>query len=102
MAEKRAFFDDNIPTKAKDYHGMAHYVRTHPDVASQGVKSINITMTFEEAMKLSLGIQACLMQLNRYKRSTTTGREMGMLLSLLTNSKSITVFEERVRPEEEQ
>ena len=34
--------------KADDYHGLAQYVRTQPDVAAQGVKSINIEMTFEE------------------------------------------------------
>lgn len=101
MAEKRAFSDDNIPTKADDYHGTAHYVRTQPDVAGQGVESINIELTFEEAMKLSLSIQACLMQLNRYKRSTTTGREMGLLLSVKTKTNSMTVIEKRVRPVEE-
>ena len=100
MAKTRAFSDDNIPTKAEDYHGLAKYVRTQPDVASQGVKSINIEMTFEEAMKLSLGIQSSLMQLNRYNRSTKAGREMGLLLSVKTETNTITVIEKRVRPEE--
>ncbi len=69
MAGKRSFSDDNIPVKADDYHGLAGYVRTQPDIASQGVKSVNIDMTFEEALRLSLAIQSCLLQLNRYKRS---------------------------------
>ena len=47
MAENRSFSDDNIPTKADDYHGLAEYVRTQPNVAAQGVKSINVEMTFE-------------------------------------------------------
>lgn len=101
MAGKRSFSDDNIPTKSDDYHGLAKYVRTQPDVASQDVKSINIEMSFEEAMKLSLAIQSCLMQLNRYNRSTTAGREMGLLLSILTSTGTITVIEKRVRPEVE-
>src|SRR5947209_7862876 len=101
MAGKRSFSDDNIPTKSDDYHGLAKYVRTQPDVASQDVKSINIEISFEEAMKLSLAIQSCLMQLNRYNRSTTTGREMGLLLSILTSTGTITVIEKRVRPDTE-
>lgn len=98
MTEKRSFSDDGIPTKADDYHGLAGYVRTQPDVAAQGVKSINIEMTFEEMLRLSLALQSCLMQLNRYKHSTTTGREMGLTLSVKTESKTITVIEKRVRP----
>ena len=101
MAKKRSFSDDNIPIKAEDYHGLADYVRTQPDVATQGVRSINIELTFEEALRLSLAIQSCLMQLNRYKRSTTAGREMGMLLSIKTDSNTITVIEKRVRPAEQ-
>jgi hypothetical protein len=100
VPEKRAFSEDNIPTKAVDYHGTARYVRTQPDVAAVGVKSINIDMTFKEAMKMSLAIHACLIQLNRYNRRNTAGREMGMLLSLKTDSKTITVIEKRVLREE--
>jgi hypothetical protein len=58
-------------------------------------------MTFDEALKLSLAIQSGLMQLNRYNRWTTAGREMGLLLSFKTDSRSITVIEKRVRPDEE-
>ena len=96
MAKGRAFSDDNIRKKADDYHGRGGYLRTVPDMVSQGIKSINIEMTFEEAMKLGLGIQACLMQLNRYNRSTTAGREMGLVLSVKTDTNSITVIEKPV------
>ena len=54
MAGKRSFSDDNIPMKADDYHGLAGYVRTQPDIAEQGVKSVNIEMTFEEALRLAV------------------------------------------------
>ena len=92
---------NRIRTKTDDYRGLVYYVRTQPDVASQGVKSINIEMSFDEALKLSLAIQSCLMQLNRYNRSTTAGREMGILLSMRTASNTITVIEKRVRPKQE-
>jgi hypothetical protein len=57
-----------MPTKSDDYHGMADYVRTQPDVAAAGVRSINIELTFDEALRLSLAIQSCLLNLNRYNR----------------------------------
>jgi len=100
MKNKRSFSDENIRIKADDYHGLAHYVRTQPDIAAQGIKSANIELNFDEALKLSLAIQACMMQLNRYNRATTEGSEMGLLLSIKTDSKSITVIEKRVRPAE--
>ncbi len=85
--------------KADDYHGLADYVRTQPDVAAEGIRSLNIEMSFEEAVRFSLAVQSCVLQLNRYKRSATDGREMGMCLSVKTESKTITVIEKRVRPE---
>jgi hypothetical protein len=96
--KRRSFSDNDIPTKAEDYHGLAEFVRTQPDVAANGVKSINIEMTFEEALRFSLAVQSCLLALNRYKRSTTAGREMGLLLSIKTDSNTITVIEKRVLP----
>lgn len=65
------------------------------------MKSANIQMTFEEAIRLSLAIQSCVMQLNRYNRSATEGRDMGTLLSIKTDSNTITVIEQRGRREEE-
>lgn len=102
MSENRSFSDDNIPTKADDYHGVCQYVRTQPDVAAQGVKSINLEMTFEEALRFSLAIQSCVLSLNRYKRSTKAGREMGLCLSIKTDGTTITVIEKRVRAAEVQ
>jgi hypothetical protein len=40
---------------------MADFVRAQPDVAAQGVKSINIEMTFEEALSFSLAARSCLL-----------------------------------------
>jgi hypothetical protein len=42
-------------------------------------------------------VQSCLLALNRYKRSTVAGREMGLLLSVKTESNTITVIEKRVQ-----
>lgn len=98
---KRSFSSDDIETKSDDYHGGCRYVRTQPDIADKQIASVNIEVTFDEAMRLALAIQSAVLQLNRYKRSTTVGKEMGLLLSIKTDSNAISVIEKRVRPEEE-
>ena len=44
-----------------------------PDVAAQGVKSVNINLTFEEALKLNLALDSCVHSINRYHRGTKKG-----------------------------
>jgi hypothetical protein len=96
MATKRSFSPDGLPMKAADYHGMAKYVRTSPDVTAQGIDSLNVYMTFEEALRFSLAVQSAVMNLNRYNRAAAAGRDMGLLLSLKTADKSVTVIERSV------
>jgi len=96
MPAKRSFSADDIPAKSADYHGSARYARTSPDVAAQGVESINVYLTFEEALRLLLAVQSCVMNLNKYNRSSSAGRDMGLLFSFKTKTKSITVIETAV------
>jgi hypothetical protein len=56
MSERRAFSDEDIPKKSADYHGGCRYVRTQPAIAEKGIKSVNIEISFEEALRLSLAI----------------------------------------------
>ena len=101
MSKKRVFpRKTEIQTKAEDYYGAAGYERTLPDIADNGIKSVNIEIRFEEALKLSLALQSCLSQLNRYNRGSTAGRDMGVLLSIKTDNKSIAVMERRIRSNE--
>lgn len=97
MPENRSFTSDDIPTKKDDYHGMAKIAKMPVAITTHDIKSLNLEMTFEEALRFSLAIQSCVMQLNRYNRNTTEGKEMGMVLSMKTESSSITVIESRVR-----
>lgn len=97
MPEKRVFAKQDVATKAEDYYGGAKYARTLPNIADAGVKSVNIEIRFEEALKLSLALQSCLADLNRYNRGTQAGREMGVLLSIKTENESIAVMERRLK-----
>src|SRR5262245_43062485 len=94
---RRAFSREGTPEKAVDYHGACRYSRTLPDVLQKGVKSLNVEMPFEEALKLRLALDSCLFSLNRYNRSTTRGRAMGVVLSIKTESSSIAVIEAATR-----
>jgi hypothetical protein len=95
-----AFGGKGVPEKATDYHGSARFVRVKPDVAQRGVKSINIDLTFEEALKLSLALQSCVQSLNRYNRSTAKGRAMGLLLSVKMDNNSVSAIEARLNPKQ--
>ena len=97
---KRSFSPSGTPEKSADYHGACRYVRTSPDVVQKGVKSLNIEMQLEEALKLRLALDSCLLSLNRYNRSTLKGRAMGVVLSIKTESSSIAVIEVAMRPQD--
>jgi hypothetical protein len=88
----------DTPEKGKGYHGFARYASLSPDVAAQGVKSVNINLTFEEALKLSLALETCLHSINRYHRGTKTGKSTGVCLSVKTGS--IAVIETVLRTAE--
>lgn len=97
---KRAFSPEGTPEKATDYHGACRYVRTSPDVVQKGVKSLNVEMQFEEALKLRLALDSALLSLNRYNRSTSKGKGMGVVLSIKTETLSIAVIDAPVRPQD--
>lgn len=98
MATKRTFSPAEIPQKSDDYHGSCRYVRTSPDVAADGVKSVNVEMTFDQAMRLSVALQSAILGLNRHNRTSKVGREMGLCLSIKMDSTAISVIEQRVKP----
>jgi hypothetical protein len=97
MKARRKFSEDGVQKKVEDYHGGCRYIRTQPKLTK---KSVNVELSFEEAMRLSLAIQSALIQLNRHNRSTKVGREMGLLLSIKKKATAISVIEKRVKPSE--
>jgi len=97
---KSAFSADDVPCKIDGYHGSAKFERTRPPLEQHEMESVNVEISFEEALKLSQALQSCLMQLNRYHRGTVAGREMGLLLSLKSSNSCIAVIERRIRTKE--
>ena len=94
---KRSFSRSDPQEKATDYHGSARFGRISPDVKKQGVKSLNIEVPFEEALKLSLALTSCVQAINRYNRSTKQGRSMGVVLSVKMDNSFISVIEAAMR-----
>ena len=93
---KRAF-TTRPKEKSEDYHGSCQ-IEWLPDAYKPGnnpavPKSLNLDLTFEEALKFGVAIQSCLQSLNRYNRSTKSGRDMGLALSIKFDEQQITVIE---------
>ena len=93
----RAFSPSDVPEKMDDYHGGCRLNRIVPDIAAKGVKSVNIELSFEEALRLATAIQSAILKLNRYNRTSKGGREMGLCLSVNVPTSAISVIETRVR-----
>lgn len=93
----RSFSPSGVKEKKTDYHGGCQYVRTSPDMAAKGIKSLNIDLTFAEALRLSTAIQSAVMALNRYDRRDKGGKEMGLCLSVKERGSAISVIEVPIR-----
>ena len=83
--------------KLDDYHGACSVDSLSPDIAAKGVRSVNINITFVEALRFSTAVQSAILKLNRYNRSTKAGSQMGLCLSLKTDVESIAVIETPLR-----
>lgn len=98
--KKRSFTPSGVREKQEDYHGGCRYVRTSPDMKAKGVKSVNIDLSFFEAMRLLVALQSAVQKLNRYDRRDKSGRQIGLCLSLKVDRSAISIIETRIRDAE--
>ena len=80
-------------TRTKKTFGGADITKIGPATVADGPKKINMTISFEEALKLHLSLGQALAKLNSYKRSTTEGRRSAVLLCLHQDLMRIAVLE---------
>jgi len=89
-----------VPTKlrVKETFGGCTVEGTSPKVADLSPKTpiLNVWMSFEEALKLSLAIQECVRKLNSYHRGTKAGRQTGLNIAVRLHKRRITVNETTV------
>jgi hypothetical protein len=78
--------------------GACSFNRTSPkrEQITPKTKIVNVLITFEEALKLSLAIDECVRKLTTYNRSTKLGKSMGLNLAVHLDKARVTVNEEKV------
>jgi hypothetical protein len=69
------------------------YIGPQVSTLSPKTPSLNISVSFEEALKLNLAIDECVRQLNKYKRNYRIGKNKGLNLRLHLQNPSITINE---------
>lgn len=83
--------------KRKKSFGTAGVDHISPKPKPGTSRALNIHISFEDALKLHLGLGQLLGHLNGYNRSTTAGRSTGINLCLYTDVLQITINEGRTR-----
>ncbi len=96
MPSNRVFPKSYARRKAEDNFGSGRFVWASPDLGGQGIKSLNMEFTFEEGLKILIGLQTCMQELTKYDRRTVEGRAMGVMLSVKLDNKSLSVIEKKV------
>lgn len=84
--------------KTKQTFGTVRIDHFSPALPPGTPKAINTTLSFEEALKLHLGLLQALGKLNSYDRSTKDGRDSGINLCIFTDQSRITINEDQVAP----
>jgi len=67
------------------------------DHINEGAKAINVHVSFEEALKLHLGLSQILGRLNSYNRSTAAGPKAAVNLCIFRDTGYLTINEGNVR-----
>lgn len=80
-----------IPTKKS--FGSVRIDRFSPKVPEGMPKALNVHISFEEAMRLHLGLGQALAKLNSYDRSTKAGKRSAINLCLYLDKGRITINE---------
>ena len=89
MEEKKA----KTEARKKEFSfGTAHTaVEPSKSMKEGGIKSVNMVFTFEEAIKLSVALQAAVLELNSYDRNRTEGHSKAVNLCYYPQSSYLTV-----------
>ena len=83
--------------RRKETFGGANIDHISPPIPEGTPKAINMTLSFEEALKLHLSLGQILGKLNGYDRSTKAGKKSAVNLCVYTQADRIVVVEGKVR-----
>lgn len=82
-------------TDKKESFGGAIIARLNP-VDGPYPKAINVTLSFEEMLKLKMAIDEGCRKLNKYNRTSKEAKSRGLKFVIKTDSLGIDVFESKV------
>ena len=83
------------PRKKTFSFGGCDYAKTSPklEALSPATPMLNVTLSFEDALKLSLAIDECVRRLNSYNRADRAGKKSALNLAIHLSKSRITVNE---------
>lgn len=83
--------------KKKTSFGTAAVNHFSPTPKDGWPKAINVHLSFEDALKLHLGLGQILQHINTYNRSTRAGRNAAVNLCIYTDVKQVTINEGKLK-----
>jgi len=83
--------------KTKQTFGSVTLAHMSPPVPADAPTAYNIHLSFEEALKLHLGLGQLLGKLNGYNRNTTAGKRSAVNLCLFPHKRRITLNEGKLK-----
>jgi hypothetical protein len=90
----------NLPKVKTFSFGGCEFGQTSPSISdlSGTTAMLNLTVSFEEALKLQLAIGECVRKLNSYKRSTKAGKRTSLNIAIHLSKHRITINETTRQP----
>jgi len=84
-----------MPKRVKQSLGSCRFEQISPqrEALEPTTRVLNVLISFEDALKLHVAIQNCVLRLNGYDRSTVDGRRAAMNLAVFLDQKAITITE---------
>jgi hypothetical protein len=78
--------------------GICDFALTNPPRAAftSNTKVLNVTLSFEDALKFALAVDEGVRQINRYKRSTREGKRTALNLAIFLDKQRISVNETKL------
>lgn len=73
--------------------GACTFSSVSPAELSAGTPALNISLSFEEALKLSLAVDECVRKLGRYNRATSVGKSAAVSLLVHLDKRRIRILE---------
>lgn len=83
--------------KTKSTFGTVRIDHFSPPLPEGTPKGINVVLSFEEALKLHIGLMQILGKLNGYNRNTREGKASAVNLCIFTDANRITINEDKVK-----